>query len=378
MTRTERLTAQLAEHGLLCSAWRSAFTSVRREWFVPPRIWTDDGSGRRRPVDREADPAAWYDAVYTNSPVLTQFDDGNTVWPDSTGRHCTSSTSRPDLLLRVLEALDVQEGDRVLEIGTGTGYGTALLAARLGSENVVSVEVDRVLAGVARVSLAEHGFSARVVCGDGAAGDPGSAPFDRVVSTAAVRLGGFPWTWVAQTRTGGTVVAPVRSEFAGAAALVRFDVTGDDRAVGRVLGVVDALPLRQHRPAVVSPSVLTGSTGGRLSRTALEPWRVAGTWEARWAVGVRVPGCGWRHAPPRDRGAPHTLLLVDAVTRSWARVRYDGRPGTSEVRQDGPRDLWNEVEAAYREWVALGRPGPDRYLVTVTPSEQSAAVRVVH
>ncbi|MGB6164285.1 MAG: hypothetical protein WBF75_17295 [Pseudonocardiaceae bacterium] len=62
---------------------------------------------------------------------MTQFDNGATVWPDTTGEHPTSSASQPSLVLDMLAALDVRGGHRVLEIGTGTGYHAALLAARL-------------------------------------------------------------------------------------------------------------------------------------------------------------------------------------------------------------------------------------------------------
>jgi protein-L-isoaspartate O-methyltransferase len=75
------------------------------------------------------------------------------------------------VVAEMLAALEAEPGMRVLEVGTGTGYNAALLAHRLGIGNVVSVEVDPVVAEHARQALAAAGFSGvTVVTGDGAEG----------------------------------------------------------------------------------------------------------------------------------------------------------------------------------------------------------------
>jgi len=65
----------------------------------------------------------------------------------------TSSSTMPSLMARMLEALDVHDGQRVLEIGTGTGYNAALLCYRLGSANVVSIDIDPGLVAAANEHL---------------------------------------------------------------------------------------------------------------------------------------------------------------------------------------------------------------------------------
>ncbi|MGH3815480.1 MAG: methyltransferase domain-containing protein [Pseudonocardiaceae bacterium] len=69
-----------------------------------------------------------------------------------------SSSSMPGLMTRMLEALDVCDGHRVLEIGTGTGYNAGLLAHRLGDANVFSVDIEPDLVDLARARLAFIGL----------------------------------------------------------------------------------------------------------------------------------------------------------------------------------------------------------------------------
>ena len=97
-----------------------------------------------------------------------------------------SSSTKPDLMIRMLEALDVTDGMRVLEIGTGTGYNAALLAHRLEPEQVITMEIDPQVAAQARRALSDIGCGAvTVITGDGELGYPPGAPYDRVICTAA-------------------------------------------------------------------------------------------------------------------------------------------------------------------------------------------------
>ena len=133
-TRARKLAERLAENGVLDDpAWRAAFESVPRHVFVP-RFYRQRPDGEWSETTVEDD--GWLDAVYSDEPLVTALAE-----IASGSRVTVSSSSKPALMARMLAALDVHDGMKVLEIGTGTGYNAALLAHRLGGEHVFSVDI---------------------------------------------------------------------------------------------------------------------------------------------------------------------------------------------------------------------------------------------
>lgn len=117
------------------------------------------------------------------------------------------TTSQPTLIARMIHALDPGPDDRVLEVGTGLGYQTALLA-KLCRE-VVSLERWPSLARLARANLAAAGTqNADVIVGDGWKGCPERAPFDGIVVAAAATE--VPQPFAEQLADGGRLVIPVK------------------------------------------------------------------------------------------------------------------------------------------------------------------------
>jgi protein-L-isoaspartate(D-aspartate) O-methyltransferase len=113
--------------------------------------------------------------------------------------------SQPYMVARIAESLALQPGERVLDVGTGSGYQAAVLA-ELGAR-VVTIERIPELAEQARRNLAEAGYEADVRVGDGTLGVPELAPFDAIAVAAAAP--GFPQTLYDQLRPGGRLVVPV-------------------------------------------------------------------------------------------------------------------------------------------------------------------------
>jgi protein-L-isoaspartate(D-aspartate) O-methyltransferase len=136
---------------------------------------------------------------------------------------CGQTISQPFVVAYMTEQLDVHPEHRVLEIGTGSGYQAAVLS-RLAQE-VISVERFRTLADTARERLAALGYdNVTVVVGDGFAGMPDRAPYDRIIITAAAEA--IPRELLEQLATGGVMVLPL-GPHDGAQRIVKLTKTKD-------------------------------------------------------------------------------------------------------------------------------------------------------
>lgn len=146
--------------------------------------------------------------------------------------------SQPYIVALMAAAAELTPTSRVLEIGTGSGYGAAVLA-RIAGE-VWTIERHAALADSARTVLDElDATTVHVVCGDGTLGLPEEAPFDAIIVTAAAPA--VPQPLLEQLADGGRLVIPVGPE-SGAQHLMRLRVSGAD-VVEEDLGAVRFVPL---------------------------------------------------------------------------------------------------------------------------------------
>jgi protein-L-isoaspartate(D-aspartate) O-methyltransferase len=131
------------------------------------------------------------------------------------GRGATMLT--PKIEARVMQALHVRKSDKVLEVGTGSGYMAALLAAR--ANHVYSVEIDMELAATARENLKRAGVdNVTVEDGDGARGWPAHAPYDVIVLSGSTPV--VPQELLHQLKPGGRMIA-----FVGEAPVMQAQLT---------------------------------------------------------------------------------------------------------------------------------------------------------
>jgi protein-L-isoaspartate(D-aspartate) O-methyltransferase len=131
------------------------------------------------------------------------------------------------------EQLDLRPEHKVLEIGTGSGYQAAILS-RLAQE-VVSIERYRTLADAARARMVTLGYqNVEIRVGDGLAGAPDKAPFDRIVVTAAAES--VPEALVEQLAPDGLMLLPL-GPHDGVQHLVKVTKAGDELRQEQLLGV---------------------------------------------------------------------------------------------------------------------------------------------
>lgn len=174
-----KLAEELTAAGWLRSqAWRDALARTPRHHFAPKFELPDGYGGGGYDGSDRTHREAWLRSVYDmDATLLTRFDEHQAA---------TSSCSAPSVVIAMLEALDVADGDTVLEIGTGTGWNSALLATRLGSASVTSVDNQEGLVSEARQRLAALGLEPTLVAADGLSGYPPRVPYDRIIGTCAV------------------------------------------------------------------------------------------------------------------------------------------------------------------------------------------------
>jgi protein-L-isoaspartate O-methyltransferase len=361
--RVERLRDELVAAGKLWSpAWQAAFLAVPRHRFVPLFYERRPGTGWT-PVSAD-DPATrqeWVDAVYANRSLVTQIG----VVPDG-GRDRsgpTSSASAPSLVTRMLEALDVQEGYRVLEIGTGTGYNAALLSHRLGDRHVYSLDIDPGLVEDARHRLDQLGYRPTIVADDGAKGLGSAGTYHRIIATCAVTR--VPWAWAEQAIEGGLVLVDVKLHAAvGNLVLLR---RLPDRLEGRFdAGTATFMQMRSATGTTRS----TGPARVRREHSAARVRHVDRPEQRLWEnpplwflVHAREPGrieFGFTQDP--ESGGPGAEFYV-ARDGSWCEL--EALPdGSRQVHEGGPRPLWTRIEDTIRYWHDLDRPGWDRMGLT--------------
>ncbi|MFC9067120.1 methyltransferase domain-containing protein [Streptomyces harbinensis] len=355
-----RLTESLAEAGHFREEWlRLAFGRIPREKFAPETVWRWSEGGWRA-LNRREDPGGWAELVYhPTGALVTQIDDGSPA-ADGAGIGATSSMSSAEVVLSMLSVLDLRPGHSVLEIGSGTGYNAALLCERLGAERVVTVEIDPLLAELATQRLASAGHRPLVVCGDGEAGYPDRAPYDRLIATASVRR--VPPAWLRQVRPGGVMVIPWYPNPAGFG-LIRLRMSEDGTARGRFQGRASFMPVRGQRTVNPRVTALWDATWDEADRIDGDAGLLElGRADARFALGVRLPGFS---AQVRGDG----LLLLSDDDESWLWIKRDA------TYRHGPRDLVAEAGRFLGWWRAEGSPGAEEFGITVTGEEQLVWLR---
>ena len=312
-------------------------------------------------------------------------------------------SSAPLIIGTMLDLLDARPGHRVLEIGTGTGYSTALLTELVGKAgHVVSVEIDPALATRARHMLRADGrHNVELVNGDGRGGAPiMSDPFDRVIAWATVDE--IPGEWTHQSAPGAIIVAPVSlTRLAKTHAVVRIRLGPDpSELIGETIipgGFVEAhdevldqwlIPPRhvdalvrddQGRPWWLSAHWLRAEGHQRLGRGLLQELIT----QSRTVTGPLTAAENgtdfYAYLLATRPSRLTTAALGDpswriGVTTSESAAFISAGDGQETIHTGGPEAL-HTLETWADKWRSVGRPGYQGLKLDLHRTEDGWTVR---
>ena len=345
----KQMVAALVEAGdIVDESWRQAFIVVPRHVLVP-RYYRSDNYVEINAANG-SDHSTWLRSVYSDETLITQ----------KTAHTVTSSGTMPGLVALMLQALDIHNHHRVLQVGTGTGYTAALLCERLSSDQVTTVDIDSTLVRTAHSRLALMGYHPTAITGNGALGYLPNAPYDRFLVTCALRR--ISLAWLAQAASGARIVAPI------AKGLITLDVRDVNHADGRFLAQGGYfMSLRDNTDDGTESGTHCAKIAARkcVRCTILGPRDTFYQQHVRFFLAVALPDLSvGQHGPSLD-----DLVIWDHAGSSaqLGSVRDDG---SFLVTETGPRALWAEVEQLHQLWQTCGQPRRERFGLSIAYDHQ--------
>lgn len=271
-------------------------------------------------------PGVELQKVYSDTYVTTKLENDVPI----------SSSSQPAIMAYMLEQLELQPGQRVLEIGAGTGYNAALMAHIVGEAGkVVTIDIDEDIVEAARGHLHAADLSqVQVLCADGSAGYPDLAPYDRIILT--VSADDITSAWREQLQQGGEMVLPFK-----------FTQFNSLLFVPTLLPAIDQVVLR------------LGKTGDHLESTSM---RGAGFMPLRGIFAVHTG-----HLYFLDPEQKITLTCIQNCEWEALAPQLQSLPSDLNTGINGTyMDLWG-----LRTWLVLREPAYCELLGKAGASEQN-------
>lgn len=339
---------------LPASRWRHTIAITPRHEFVPHWWESTDGGWVAR--DGSADEEAWARMAYSDRSLVTEVAglhaDHAQPGTETRGRS-TSSSTLPSLVARMYDYTHALHGMDILDVGTGSGYGAALLATQFGDERVTTIDVDPYITKAAEERLGALGIRPTVVTADAADELPDT--YDRIVAMVSVRP--IPAAWMRALRPGGRLVAVI----AGTSLIITATKYSDNDpdqpgwAIGRIEWERAAFMPARHAPGDypsggVRLAGIRDADGEETRRGRYPVLDVEEAWDVNSMLELAVPGI--EHHYERGKDGRHTAWMIHP-DGSWARATSyaDGYP---TVHQAGPRRLWDELDTIRHYWVEHG------------------------
>ena len=336
----------------------SAFRSVPRHFFVD-RYYAAGQTGRLTHVRADRPTPNQLSQIYSDRALVSH-------------RNPPSSTSQPSLVAMMLEHLSIRSGNRILEIGAGTGWNAGLmghLSAPDGSVHTIDIQSD--VSMRARKHLKRAGAAnVTVHTADGSKGWPRGAPYDRLVTT--VSTPDIPSPWIEQLAGGGTMLLTLQEiPGDGWCQLVKFRKRHDFLR-GSVVNLCGFMPLQgSHR---VDPFRKTEMNGmiRRIDPSMREtrwpaPWAMANTPDTRRSLRffAHLEGLSVRRVERSSTNEDEHAIASEGFDSLLLMGSSD------EVRVFGSRKGYDRLCEIFRKWVNIGAPQRTDYDVEAWPSTTS-------
>jgi protein-L-isoaspartate O-methyltransferase len=305
---------------------------------APPECWLD-----------------WYSAIYANEALVTQV--------DAHGRP-TSSSSMPQAMEIMLEALALAPGHRVLEIGTGTGYNAALLASLVGTASLVTtLEIDAQLATVAKQRLETIvGPGVHVLPVDGLTWCEPGRSYDRIIATGSFPT--LPCCWWQMLAPGGILVMELRGGFAGALVTMQKDAEGS--GWGRFVPGWEASFMRLYSTPQDQARRQIKLEGPCIEQGEPDAGDSALAWLENADLALWLQ-CSFPSLQLRRQYALRTnaltLYLIDEAQKTTLSLRQQEQEWRMEVY--GTYPLWSEIARACQQWQQAGCPDRNSYRLRI-------------
>lgn len=322
------------------SRWYPIISGTPRHEFVP--AWWTRNSGewvlRRGPL---ADAYANRSLVTRVGPLHADY----ATESDHPRGRSTSSSTLPGLVVRMYQHAQLGRGLDIADIGTGSGYGAALLALRYGNDHVTTMDVDQYLVTAAAQRLAALDLHPAALEVDATGPLPGT--YDRIVSMVSVPS--IPLSWLAALRLGGRLVTTITGTW-----MIIIVTRTPDGVVGQVArdwaGFMATRSGPDYPPSTVDFDLLDVLDGDDVGAGRYPVIDVAEMPELGTLFALAVPGVEHRYR--RGRDGRHTAIMAHS-DGSWARATAVGT-GSPTVRQGGPRRLWDLFDDVRDDWARRG------------------------
>jgi protein-L-isoaspartate(D-aspartate) O-methyltransferase len=336
----------------------NAFQKIPRHAFIEC-FYTIDTSRKedklawkKHYVTSEEDIPLWLEQIYANDPLVTLVDEA--------GRPICSSTA-PWLMAQMLEQLSLTENIKVLEIGTGTGYNAALLAAVVGNpSSIYSIDIIS--------SLVEHADKAikrvlgkpiNVTVGNGLEGSASGAPYDRIIATGSSK--NAPISWFNQLRNNGLLIFNLQWNINGNMLLVQK--SNDGKSAKGIFLDGPSTAFIELRESIPNTSANISSLLQRYLILSPKPDNPLDSKEFRPALlhndhFLFFLQLHFHHINRiflKDVSTT-TICLIDTPSQTIVSFREDTSTGHYSVYTYGQEKFWEEIKSVYREWTLLEEP----------------------